>query len=83
MKSKLSLYRGRVAHSSSGSREKEFVSLADHLIDTHASFFLSSRQHIDVSDKNLAAPFLILSCIRMIPKGSFPFALKGNIQAFP
>jgi len=82
MKSKLSLYRGRVAHSNSGSREKEFVSLADHLIDTHTSFFLSSR-HIDVSDKILAVQSLIINCIRMTPRGSFAFALKGNTQAFP
>lgn len=63
MKSKLSLYRGRVAHSSSGSK-KEFVSLVDHLIGIHVSFFLSSTQ-FDVLDKILAVSFLIISHIRI------------------
>lgn len=81
MKSKLPLSRGRVAHGSSGRREREFVSLADQLTDRRNSFFLR-RRHIDVSDKTLAVPFLIISCIGMTQRGSFAFALKENIQAF-
>lgn len=80
MKSKLSLSRGRVAHGSCGRREREFVSLADQLTVRRDSLFLSKR-HIDVSDKTLAVPFLIISCIRMTQRGSFAFALKENIQA--
>lgn len=42
----------------------------------------SISRHIDVLNEILAAPFYVISCTRMTPRGSFGFALKKNIQGF-